>query len=182
MNKPLVPEDLLKRARPSDHLVRAVLAYARASYTTDRNPVAVVRNVWPDDKVTLQLVSRAATTPATTSDPAWAGALAQSAVADLLVSLGPASAGSQLLKAALVLDLGRNASLTVPGIVAAAGNVGFVSQGQPIPIRELDTSQGTKLEPRELKAIFSLTREMIEGSNAQALTKLVMTESGGRGT
>src|SRR5262249_12091921 len=120
--KPLVPEDL-QRARPSAALVRAVLAHARAAHTPERDPARVARAAWSGDKATLALVSRGASTPATTTGATWAAPLATSAVIDLLVSLGPASAGSQLLKAALALELGRNAAITVPGVVAAAGNV-----------------------------------------------------------
>ena len=67
----------------------------------------------------------------------------------------------------------------MPGVVAAAGNVGFVQQGTPIPVRQLDTSHGAKLEPRAIKAIFTLSRETIDGSNAESLTRLLMVESVG---
>jgi len=43
-------------------------------------------------------------------------------IADFLASLGPASAGAALLQQGLQLTFDRNASISVPSFVAAAGN------------------------------------------------------------
>src|SRR5262249_7814929 len=72
----------------------------------------------------------------------------------------------------------RHPSDTVPGISTASGGfTSFVQEGQAIPVRQMVSSAGVTFGPRKLATIFALTREMVESSNAEALVKLVMTES-----
>jgi hypothetical protein len=178
MNRPFpLPSDLGLRKPVAQPLVRAILATAHASYTGDRDVRRVVKQMWPDDKATLALVTRAASAPARTDVSGWAAELAINTIAELLVALGPQSAGSQLLRRATVLTLGRYESVTVPALVAAATNASFVGQGGAIPFRQIDTSKSAKLEPRKLATGFSLTREMINSSNAEQLVRMVLINS-----
>src|SRR5262249_19666192 len=107
----------------------------------------------------------------------WSPELGQNVISDLLVALGPASAGSELLRRATMLSLERYASVTVPALVASAANASFIGEGQAIPIRVLDTSKAVKLSPRKLATGFSLTREIISSSNAEALVSMVVRNS-----
>jgi hypothetical protein len=125
------------------------------------------------------MVTRAAVSPASSTGPGWADQLSQIGVAGLLTTLGPASAGSELLRRSLVLSFDRNAYIFVPGIVAAAGNTSFVGQSQPIPARQLDLSAGALLAPAKFATIVVLTRELIEGSNAELLVRQILNESVG---
>jgi HK97 family phage major capsid protein len=154
-----------------------VLAHARAGYSPDRDPVRVVRQLWPRDEEALRLVTRAATSFATTTTAGWSAELGQHVISELLVSLGPISAGSELLRRSNMLSLERHQSVQVPALVASATLAAFVSEGQPIPIRQLDTSKSIKLEPRKLATGFVLTRELISSSNAEALVGLVIRNS-----
>jgi hypothetical protein len=97
--------------------------------------------------------------------------LAVIGVAGLVTNLVPASAASELFRRSIVLSFDRNAFIFVPSLTAAAGNVGFVGQAQPIPIRQLDTSQGIVLAPSKLAVVVVLTRELLEGSNAEQLVR-----------
>jgi hypothetical protein len=171
------PADLGLRRQVATPLVRAVLAYARAGVTPDRNPERVARSLWPRDEATLALVTRAATAPATLTTTGWSPELGQNVVSDLMVSLGPASAGSELLRRCTVLSLERYASITVPALVASATNAEFIGEGAPIPIRQLDTSKSVKLSPRKFATGFALSREIIVSSNAEALVRMVMVNS-----
>src|SRR5262249_13308244 len=112
-----------------------------------------------------------------TDTAGWAQELAINTVSELLVALGPVSTGSELLRRATVLTLGRYESVTVPAMIATAANASFVGQGKPIPMRQLDASKSARLEPRKLATGFSLTREMIQSSNAEALVRMVLVNS-----
>src|SRR5262249_18387474 len=158
-------------------IVRAVLAEARSTFTADRNARNVVRSTWPTDRQTLALVERSASTVATTTGSGWADTFAHTVVTDLLTGLGPASAGSELLRRGTVLSFDGAAKLTVPGITAAAANASFVGQGAPIPVRHLWVSAGASLEPHKFATIVTLSREMIESSNAEALVRMALTDS-----
>jgi hypothetical protein len=158
-------------------LTRCVLAFAHAGFTPDRNTQAIARRLWPQDRETLELVNRAATTFATTTTTQWAAELGQHIVSELLISLGPISAGSELLRRATMFSLGRYQSIQVPALVASATNASFIAEGAPVPITQLDTSKSVKLEPRKLATGFVLSREIIQSSNAEALVELVIRNS-----
>ena len=172
------PVDLGLRRQIATPLVRAILATAHASHRGgDRNVERIVRQLWPRDEATLAIVTKTASAPATTTTTGWSAELGQNVISELLVSLGPASAGSELLRRATVLSLDRFHSIQVPALVASAANASFIQEGQPVPIRQLDTSKSVKLEPRKLATGFVLSREIIESGNAEALVRMVMVNS-----
>jgi hypothetical protein len=175
---PLVPEDI-RRPRPADCLVRAILASARTELEVGQDPTRIVRALWPSDDAT-PMVLRAATSPASTSAAGWAAELAQTAVADFVTSLGPQSAGGELLRRATMLTFGSNASIFVPNLTATASNIPFVQQGQPVPIREL-LLDGPTLEPKKFGVGIALSREVAEAStpNAERLVRTALSESVG---
>ena len=162
------------RPRASDHLIRAIVAKGR-SFLGDGEAPHVARQLWRDDEAT-QLILRGATAPATTAAPGWAKELATTAVADLIVGLGPASAASELFRRAISLSFGSAASLFVPGIVASASGIGFVREAEPFPVRQL-LFTGPTLNPHKLPVSCALTHEMFTTPNAEALVRLAMTES-----
>jgi hypothetical protein len=179
LRPPLVPEDLRRRS-PLSPLTRAVIAYARDElFGHDRNPERVAKQLWPRDEVTLALVQRAATTAASTTDAQWAGPLATYRVQELLTNLGPLSAGSDLLKRGMTLTFDGAAEMRVPGITVSATYATFVGEGLPIPVHQFPVSAGCTLEPRKFASIVTLTREMIQSSNAEALVRAVLTDAVG---
>ena len=183
--KPLVPEDLARngharRERAATSLARAVLAEARSTFEMNRVGAAarIVKSAWPDDRRALALVTRAASAPAMTTTTGWAAELAITRIEDALAPFGPLSVGAQLLQRGTVLSFAGIHAITVPGISTASGAfTSFVGEGAPIPVRQMVTSSGVAFGPKKLATLFVLTREMIESSNAEALVKLVMTES-----
>jgi hypothetical protein len=162
-------------------MTRAVLASARGCFQPEDRTTAAVRicrATWPTDRLALQLIQRAASTPATTTTAGWAQELAQVRIEDLLATFGPASCGAALLRRGNVLTFAGANKITVPGIsTAAAGFTSFIVQGAPIPVRQFVTSAGVTLDPRKFATLIPLTRETIESSNAEALTKMVMIPS-----
>jgi hypothetical protein len=123
-----------------------------------------------------QLITRGASAPAMTTVSGWADTLAHTVIRDLLISLGPASAGSELLQMGTVLDWGNSAKISVPGVVADKSNATFVGQGSPIPVRTLSVA-AVSLTPSKLATIFYLTQEQLDSSNAEQLVRLVMIDS-----
>src|SRR5262245_48853280 len=171
------PSDLGLRRAVAQPLVRAVLANARALYTGDRNPARVAERTWPRDAEALRIVTRAASAPAATTVAGWAAELAVNTISEILVALGPQSAGSELLRRGTMLTLPPYSSITVPSLVASATNASFIGEGKAIPIRQLDTSKSVKLESRKLATGFSLSQELVNSSNAEALVGMVMRNS-----
>src|SRR3954462_15114886 len=102
---PLRP-DFAARGKPSDSIVRAVLASARFAYGGD-DPASIASRLWPEDR-NVPIILRAATAPATMTTTGWAPELAATSVVDLVTTLGPASAASELLRRATMLTFGSN--------------------------------------------------------------------------
>jgi len=173
--KPLLPPDGPRIRTGHLSLMRAITSMLIAHVDSDHSP-AVLRKNWPGDK-TAELLLKAATSPATTNTATWAGELAMTAVADFLLSLGPISAGAQLLRRGVQLQFGGAASIRVPGVVAAASNAGFVAEAAPIPVRQLALS-GPTLEPRKFATICTFTRESFQHSlpTVESLTRLTLSE------
>jgi hypothetical protein len=171
---PLQPDYSAVRARASDALVRAIVAKAH-NVTGDHRAVELVaRELFPGDEA-VQLVLRGATTPATTTGAGWAAELATTAVADLVLGLGPASAASELFRRSVSLSFGQAAALSIPGIVVSGAGITFVGEGQPMPVRQFLIG-GPQLTPHKLPIAVTLTREMFQTGNAERLVRRVMEE------
>src|SRR5262249_7448818 len=125
-------------------------------------------------------ICKAASSPATATTSGWASQLAASATLDLISTLGPASAASDLIRRSLQVSFERNYQITVPAVVSSAGDVAFTAEGAPLPVRQLGVG-GASLVPHKAGAIFVFTRELLEHStpNAERLTRAVLTESVG---
>lgn len=173
---PLRPDPAALRQRGTTTLVRAAAAYLIAN-TRRSSAAAEATSLWPDDR-DLHLLMKAVAEPATTTDANWASVLAQSALADFILSLGPASAGAALLSRGLSLQFDRNHAIVVPGCVASGGNTSFVRQGLPIPVRQL-SFDGAVLSPRKFATLCVLSREIASHSTSiiEKLTRAVLSES-----
>jgi hypothetical protein len=175
---PLKPDPDEMQKRTADSIVRAVLASALATFEHDRDPAAVIRREWGSDRDALAIVQRAASSPATTTTSAWAGVFATARLVDWLKTLGPQSAGADLLSRGTVLSFEGINTITVPGFsVASATFSSFVGEGASIPTRQMASSAGVSLTPHKMATIFSLTSEQLMSSNAEALVKMVMMNS-----
>jgi len=150
---------------PSDgNLFLRHLAARVVANVLHTSPLDVAKQRWPSDALLL----RAASAPAMTTVAGWAAELAQRKTAEALAALGPASAGAKLLANALVLSFDGAGQISAPGFVAGAANAGFVAEGAPIPVRQLNAVPSL-LNPYKIATIAVLTREMIESSNAESL-------------
>ena len=165
--------------RPSEHFWRAAAAAVRA-YVESVAPADMVKRMYPDDKV-APIILRAASTAATTSDAAWAGPLAQLSISEAIEDIVAMTVAGRLARAgALQVDIGRYASVRVPGRATHAADAGqWVQEGHPIPARQLQILAGPTLTPQKLACITTMTREMSEASNIEAVVRQFLTEAAG---
>jgi hypothetical protein len=181
MNVPIREPAVIRQFRPDlpgNTFVRLLTVKVIASIQRS-DPRTVAASFWPSDRTTLEIVERASVEPAMTTVTGWAAELVQHLVSDALQALGPASAGAEILKRGLVLNFDGTGAISIPGFVAEFGNAGFVAEGQPIPVKQLGVTPGL-LQPHKLAAIAVLTREMAEGSNAEALIGDALMRAAGR--
>src|SRR5262245_12667297 len=151
-------------------LGRAFYAKALMELGRSYSIVDVAQKSWPEDR-TVQVLLKAASPPFTVSD---ATTLAHVSV-HLVTALAGASAGAALLSRGLQLSFDGAPSITVPGLTMAAP--GFVAEGQPIPAVPGTSSAGMSLSPRKFAAMWSLTSEVVDGSNAEQIIRQTMLES-----
>jgi hypothetical protein len=151
---------------------RTLTAKALASYRRCRVE-DIIEVMWPNDTVL-----RAVSAPAEIGVAGWAQELAQKRVVDTLAAMGAAAAAADVMKRSLVLDWNGAGSISAPGFVASSANSGFVAEGSPIPVRQLN-AVAALLTPAKLATIAVLTREMVESSNAEALISDALINSSG---
>jgi hypothetical protein len=163
----------LSGPRPSDSLIRAVVAECIAAAGAG-SPDAVLAARWPRDEVARSFLTRAATTPTTTTT---ANALLTTATSDMLLSIGPQSAASQLFAQGLMLDFGRSQTISVPNVLSAATFSSVVTEGNPIPVYEVRSGPSTLLTLQTIKGICVFTREVLDSSNVEMITRQVLAES-----
>jgi hypothetical protein len=147
------------------------LKQSSASYSNDAQ---ILRQLYPTDEFTPPLY-RAATSPATVSNSDWAAALASVSVSEFFGSLGPASAGSQLIRAGLQLSF-KGGSVAVPTLSIAGTNMDGVDEGSPIPVRSLAYT-GPTIGPKKIATITVFTRQMVESSDIEAIVRTTLTET-----
>jgi hypothetical protein len=169
MTRALVPEDLA-RMHPGRAIVRAAIAIALGGYDRATSPEAVMRSRWGGDSDAM-LVLRAASSPASTTNTA---ALTQVSKR-FLELLRPVSAGIDLLGRGIGLDFNGAASITLPSLSMPA--IDFVGEGMPIPAVAGTSSAGPTLSPHKIGVITSLTREMLESGEAEALVRMALIDA-----
>jgi hypothetical protein len=96
-----------------------------------------------------------------------------------LASLIPQSAGADLLGRGLQLSLDGVGAIQLPTIAQKPAS--FIGEGKPIPVVQYAVAAGPQLTPSKLALITSLTREIIDSSNAEAIVRAALSESAALG-
>jgi hypothetical protein len=162
---PLRPDPSALRVETVGALARAIIVKAHARLENRRDEAAILRSRFPDDQSAM-LMLRAASSPTTTTT---ASALVRTVVADIIASIGAVGAGARLLQSALLLSFDNGVgTVSVPGIAISANKAAFIEEGAPIPINDLAATTAALL-PHKLASIFTLTSEIVSGSNAEAI-------------
>lgn len=176
-----VEREVLRMRAPkmSSHVWRVAAATLK-SYVTGRSTTDVLKGMYPDD-VVAPLLMRAASTQATLTDPAWAEPLARYAVSDAIEDIVSMTALDRLVRTgALQVDMGRNASVVVPGriIDPATAKSMWVGEGQAAPVKQYSII-GPTLNVHKVEAIVVVTRELSESSNIEDVLRMLLTEMAG---
>ena len=80
---------------------------------------------------------------------------------------------------ALRVNMGRLASVTVPGRAVTAADAGsWVQEGYPIPVRQYNFPSA-KLQLQKLAVIVTMTREITEASNIEDVLRMLLTDAAG---
>jgi hypothetical protein len=162
---PLRADAFALRAETVSALARAIIVKAHARLENRRDEAGILRSRFPDDPSAM-LMLRAASSPTTTTT---ASALVRTVVADIIASIGAVAAGARLLQSSLLLSFDDGIGVVnVPGIAVSADKAAFVEEGASIAVNDLVAPAATLL-PHRLASIFTLTSEMVSGSNAEAL-------------
>jgi hypothetical protein len=162
---PLRPDPSVLRVETVGALARAIIVKAHARLESRRDEAGIMRSRFPDDPSAM-LMLRAASSPTST---ATASALLRTVVADIIASIGAVGAGARLLQSALLLSFDDGVGMvSVPGIAISANKTAFMEEGAPIPVNDLAATAAALL-PYKLASIFTLSSEMISGSNAETI-------------
>jgi hypothetical protein len=162
---PLRADAAVLRAETVGALARAIIVKAHARLENRRDEAGIMRSRFPDDPSAL-LMLRAASSPTTTTT---ASALVRTVVADIIASISAVGAGARLLQTGLLLSFDDGVgTVSVPGIAISANKATLIEEGAPIPVNDL-VATAAALLPHKLASIFTLTSEMVSGSNAEAL-------------
>jgi HK97 family phage major capsid protein len=109
--------------------------------------------------------TKAAVLPGTTTDDAWAGALAQAGLAtDALRLLGTVSIVQAIVDRCRRVPFNQR----VPLDESAALLGGWADEGAPIPVASLAFDTLGPLEPTKIGVIVALTRELVKSTDAAA--------------
>lgn len=162
--------------RPSQHTWRAAAASLRA-FVDKTTTEKAMKAMYPDDEIS-PIIMRAASTQAVTTDPSWAGPLARLSVSQAIEDIVSLSAIGKLMTiGALNLDMGRFASMVVPGRSATIADAGqWVAEGAPAPARQLHLI-GPTLTHKKLEVIVTMTREMVDASNIEDVVRVLTSEA-----
>lgn len=173
-----------KQVKPADHVMRSLvgLLVSKASQGRISPEQAVAQRYGEDGRIeeatqivlraagraegvhTFDAITRAATAPADTTTSGWASQLVQTAFADFMELLMPASVYPGLSARGLRLNFGRNGVISIPSRAATPTIAGsFVGQGAPIPVRQ-GAFASTSLTPKKMAVISTFTREIAEYS------------------
>ena len=122
--------------RPAQ-LARSITYAAAALARAEGNARAATQGV--SDRGALQILGRAATTPATTTGITTFN---QTTIAYLSAILGGPSAANAIIARATKVEFGTDAAAWVPGIATDPTNVGFLGEASPLRVRMFDLSAG----------------------------------------
>jgi hypothetical protein len=149
----------IKAIRPAIALLKAHTSKGFES----RDPVALSRQLWPQDRG-VDLRTKAVTAPGSMTGADFASPLVGLGVADFASVLSEASASKTLLDRGLTFQFGQTGVIISPTFTADATAASFVTENAPIPVRQYSASSGPILKPKKFATISVFSREMFEHS------------------
>jgi HK97 family phage major capsid protein len=172
-----------KKSQPQDLIIRSAVVQVLA-HIERRSAVDVLIGRYGEDdsiKTMLDITSKAASAPATTTTTGWAAELVQTATLDFIDTLVAKSVYPVLRDLGGRFTFGRNGVVSIPARSATPSIAGsFVGQGAPIPVRQAGFSAST-LTPKKMAVITTFTREIAEKSTPdieQVLRTAIQEDTG----
>lgn len=160
------PATVAKKSEPKDLFIRSAVCRV-LGHIERKSPYEVMAGRYGEDehvKTMLDVVTKAASAPATTTTTGWAAELVQTAVLDFMDALLPMSVYPKLRDAGGRFTFGRNGIVSIPSRNVGTSVAGsFVAQGSPIPVRQ-GAFNSTTLTPKKMAVITTFTREIAEHS------------------
>jgi hypothetical protein len=179
-SRPFLPSE--RRGRPGQYLERACYAETLAAlqpFGTGKPPADIARDLWHDDANTPKLLTRGAVNPAMNSSAGWAGATLLDATADFVGSLAPQSAAARLMNAGMNVSFAGRKSVKIPrrqGGSKGVTTISWVSEGNPIPVKNYTLDTVTLGPLTKLASIIVLTREMVDFTSGQQTVSTLLRE------
>jgi hypothetical protein len=124
--------------------------------------------------------TRAASSSAQLGTPAWAGAVGQDIVGDLLQATTTLSAAANLMARGLQISLAGLASLRVPGRLADPSlAVSWLAEGAPIPLKAPPLIPGPTLRPKKIGVLSAYSAEQAASSSIDTFIRQALIEATG---
>lgn len=155
-----------KKTAPQDLVIRSAVVQVLSHIEKRSFNDVLIGRYGKDDsiKTLLDVTTKAASAPATTTTAGWAAELVQTAVTDFMDTLVAKSIYPVLRDLGGRFTFGRNGVVSIPARSATPSIAGsFVGQGAPIPVRQAGFS-ATTLTPKKMAVITTFTREIAEKS------------------
>jgi hypothetical protein len=157
-------------------LVRSVITIAAGKLNPETPPREFLEHRWGEEARSIETVIRAASSPAMTSVPQWAGMWATTTQAFVAALVG-VSAGADLLRRALSLRLDGVGTINIPALAVPLAD--FVGESALIPVVSGTSSIQATLQGCKFAVITTLTRETVESSNGEPLIRDALLSSAG---
>jgi len=160
-----------ERPRPkADLLVKAVSAQFM-SYCTRRPVEECAKEMFTDDQhlqgYMQAIIAKAASNPAMTTVPAWAGALVQDTWTEFLELLQQVSVYAALARLGTNLNFDGKGRIIIPSRDTSKALAGdFIGEGEPIPVKQ-GALTSAPMTPKKLAVITTFTREMARATSGQ---------------
>jgi hypothetical protein len=163
------------RAPLGQSFVRAVYAVARAGGFG--SAADIVRDLFPNDRAALSLVTRTDVVPADISAGVWGATLSGVAVGEFISSLGPMSAAARLIGAGIRLTLSGKQKLSLPRrTTAPATDVEWLGPGEPIGVHQHALEAVELGPPKKLAALLVATSEVLSYTGAEQVLGQLLRE------
>lgn len=164
--KEKAPASVAKKSDPKDMFIRSAVCRV-LGHIERKSPYEVMEGRYGADeniKTMLDVVTKAAAAPATTTTSGWAAELVQTATLDFMETLMPKSVYPSLRDRGGRFTFGRNGIVALPSRNKSTSVAGaFVAQGAPIPVKQ-GAFASTTLTPKKMAVITTFTREIAEHS------------------
>jgi hypothetical protein len=172
------PMSWRRQLATTNFICRAAAAHLRAA-VTQTSPEFAAKKLFGKLHGLDPFLTRATSTPATLTNPAWAGVVAHDVIAsELIQRITALSAAASLMGRGMKVDLTGVGSMTIPGrLYSPSAGGGWIAEGGAIPMRQPNIAPGPRLQPRKLGVLATFTAEMVMADSIEEFTTAAIREA-----